>query len=321
MPSIINLLQNATELQEFIIRGVTSTDELDGEEYSKKRAYLLQEKSLHEHLPEFLRKCRTLEQANHHIKGLFPSYAERRSFVWESFVPLLDFLERIEQVTTAKSINKVFISYSVKDKAIAGELKNLLTYAQLDSFLAHEDIEISEEWAQRILEEINSCEIFICLLSKNFTESVYCIQETGIAASKKNICIIPLSVDGAIPPGFLAKIQSSKIKGANIKAEDLLPAFINFDQQLATSIIINILGTSGGFRAAENNFNLLKPYIENINNDQAKRLIKFCTENSQIYDAVRCANDLLPTLLRLYSSLMDEDEKRFIEHQIARYRK
>jgi hypothetical protein len=46
-----------------------------------------------------------------------------------------------------------FISYQTEDKQIAGRIKSLLETIGVKSFLAHEDIDVSEEWRIKILEE------------------------------------------------------------------------------------------------------------------------------------------------------------------------
>lgn len=40
-----------------------------------------------------------------------------------------------------------FISYQTADKQIAGRIKELLESIGITSFLAHEDIDVSEEWS------------------------------------------------------------------------------------------------------------------------------------------------------------------------------
>lgn len=73
--------------------------------------------------------------------------------------------------------------------------------------MAHEDIEVSEEWRIAILKEIRKAEIFIPILSAQYFESVWCVQESGIAAFRK-MAIIPLAIDATKPKGFFGHIQS-----------------------------------------------------------------------------------------------------------------
>jgi hypothetical protein len=89
-------LENVQSLQSILIARATGTlGDGDGNdnEYTALRAYLIKNISYRELLPSFIRMNRTLEQFWQFIKGKFPSYAERRSYIWSEFSPLLDYLE------------------------------------------------------------------------------------------------------------------------------------------------------------------------------------------------------------------------------------
>jgi len=64
-----------------------------------------------------------------------------------------------------------FISYQSADKVIAGKVKNLLAGVGIPAFMAHEDINVSEEWRLKILEEIGKADLFVSLWSKNYGSS------------------------------------------------------------------------------------------------------------------------------------------------------
>lgn len=85
----------------------------------------------------------------------------------------------------AISLPRVFISYATCNKALAGNIKNFLKDRyQIPVFLAHEDINISIEWRNAILNELINANVFIAILDKNFRFSDWCSQELGIAVSK-----------------------------------------------------------------------------------------------------------------------------------------
>ena len=48
---------------------------------------------------------------------------------------------------------KVFLSYHSSDRALAGEIKLQLNLYGVDVFMAHEDIQPTEDWQTRILSE------------------------------------------------------------------------------------------------------------------------------------------------------------------------
>ena len=55
-----------------------------------------------------------------------------------------------------------FVSYQTADKVVAGKIRDALAEVGIQTFLAHEDIFVSEEWRLKILEQIGVCDIFIC---------------------------------------------------------------------------------------------------------------------------------------------------------------
>lgn len=109
---------------------------------------------------------------------------------------------------------KAFISYSSKDKEIAGIVKKYLSNLGIDSFLAHEDINPSLEWQVEIVNQLNICDIFVPLITDNFKDSDWTSQETG-AAFIRDMDIIPISFylkdqTLVLPTGFISKYQTLK---------------------------------------------------------------------------------------------------------------
>lgn len=107
-----------------------------------------------------------------------------------------------------------FISYSSEDKEIAGIVKNALLNLGINSFLAHEDITPSQEWQGEIVNKLNTCNIFVPIITKNFRESDWTSQESG-AAFIKGMDIVPISVKFPdetfiLPYGFMSKYQALK---------------------------------------------------------------------------------------------------------------
>ena len=118
----------------------------------------------------------------------------------------------IQQKPFSKSI-RIFLSYSSDDGILAGKIKRYLEdYFGFEVFLAHEDIGAAEEWPKVIIENLKSTDIFMPLLSPNFTKSSFTDQETGMAFILGK-GIIPISVEtGVTPYGFINKIQALKLK-------------------------------------------------------------------------------------------------------------
>jgi hypothetical protein len=115
--------------------------------------------------------------------------------------------------------NGIFISYSNKDKKLAGKIRNSLAQSlkNVEIFLAHHDIEVSKEWRQEIQQHLEKSDLLIAILTPNFKSSVWTNQETGFALGK-GTTVIPLIVEGTDIRefGFVEEKQ-----GITIKEDDL----------------------------------------------------------------------------------------------------
>lgn len=126
-----------------------------------------------------------------------------------------------------ESINSknIFISYSHENSKLADAIKNQLEQMGFIVFLAHKDIKISYKWLDKIISELNGCNVFVGLVTKSYTESTYCLEELGfaLALDKKifNFCINwdkKTSMEKAL--GFCSIYQSQKIH-SNVHKEQV----------------------------------------------------------------------------------------------------
>jgi hypothetical protein len=99
---------------------------------------------------------------------------------------------------------RVFLSYSTLDKHLAGRVKWHFRGVGFSVFLAHEDLEPSDEWLRCIKTELKKCNVFIPLITSNFRLSPWTDQETGFAISRekstKKCLILPLLVNPVALP-------------------------------------------------------------------------------------------------------------------------
>ena len=159
---------------------------------------------------------------------------------------------------SAKSDVQIFVSYSTLDKQIAGSVKETLANAGFTVFLAHEDIMPSSEWVEVILDNLNSSDIFIPLITTNFKESDWTAQEAGFALSKGTL-IIPVSIDGRMPFGFISRFQALKIDPMYIArdAKQIVDTILEraqtlpFKYRLVNSIIAKFSASDGWGQAGD----------------------------------------------------------------------
>ena len=214
---------------------------------------------------------------------------------------------------------RAFLSYQNEDREVAGRIARLLDSIGVASFMAHEDIIVSEEWRLQLLRELAATDLFVAILSQRFFSSVWCTKESGIA-SFRELTIIPLSIDGTVPSGFLGHIQSTRIDPAQPRYEDLFPGIARKDFDFLIAGIIRLSGASRQpWRHAEANFELILPYINRATRQQIVELLTVSTHNLEVCNAARCIRDYLPPLIKTHGRYMKRKDLRELKDVKARY--
>lgn len=213
-----------------------------------------------------------------------------------------------------------FLSYATADKLIAAEVAKALHVLGIKTFLAHEDIHVSHEWRSTLLEELGKVDLFVPILSSNYYSSVWCVQESGIAAFRSGVTIVPLSTDGTIPAGFLGAIQSTKIDpNTYISPWSIVPGLMRRDVSSAIDAMINLVALSGSYRGAEHNFQQLLPHLERATEAQKVRLLEVSAKNDQVHHAGLCARDYLPPIMKTHGHLLDPQVREKLGDVLKRY--
>lgn len=206
-----------------------------------------------------------------------------------------------------KSI-RVFVSYSTEDKVIAGQIKNSLHEFGLEVFLAHEDISPSLEWQDVILQNLESIDIFVPLLSSNFIQSSWTDQESGYALAKDKY-IIPISLDDTNPYGFIGKYQTLRIATSQVYSGCLLIVKTICSNVKFTEAMINLLiksfENSVSFDMAGIRSHLLSE-AKKISKAQLDQIIKAAIENSQIRFSFK-AREYLEILFNKHKQFVDKE--------------
>ncbi len=108
----------------------------------------------------------------------------------------------------------VFISYSNKDGVMAGKLASVLRTLRVETFLAHEDINVGAQWRDVVRNEICECNILAALVTPNFYKSKYTDQELGAAWGLGKPTLLVL-VDKMTPTGFITERQGLEYNEKN----------------------------------------------------------------------------------------------------------
>lgn len=200
---------------------------------------------------------------------------------------------------------RAFISYSIEDRLLAGCLRDELKRYGILPFIAHDDIQLSEEWLKRIESEILSCDAFFPILTNNFRRSKWTDHEVGIAVAHKK-AIFPLNAE-LMPYGFLSRYQGSELKYrvnrrifpdeeyCNIEDSSIFRIIdaIDYRKSLQTQFtngLVQALKKINGFRRAEKIIKYLE--TKNLTAQQVNKIIEHAIENNQVHSAYGCIDFL-----------------------------
>ena len=74
-----------------------------------------------------------------------------------------------------------FMAIRTGDREISAKVSELFERFSITTFMAHEHIEVSNEWRLEILKQLEKADLFVPILSKNYYGSIWCKQELGIS--------------------------------------------------------------------------------------------------------------------------------------------
>jgi len=202
-----------------------------------------------------------------------------------------------------------FISYSSKQKVIGGKFKSYLeNYCGYETFIAHDDILGSTIWEEEIIKAIKNADFFIPLISKEFKESPFTDQETGIAICLKKK-IIPVKLDEINPYGFIEKYHALQYRN-DINNLALTIAQIglickpqsSYHQKVLNSIVYAFC-KSISFEIANATIQILCK-CNDLSSHQLAQIVKAIKTNSQIKNAYGL-NALKECLRKKYKMSID----------------
>ena len=198
-----------------------------------------------------------------------------------------------------------FISYSYSDRKYAGQTKKVLKEVGVSAFLAHEDLEVSEEWKKRIIEELKTCDLFVPLLSEDFRRSEWASQEAGFITSRPEVRIAPLSVDGTIPYGFFGHVQSGRIGKSGVTHELLIVPLAWHEPRAFLPALIERAVDAASFRSAERMMRPLVPLFPLFTAQEAQTFAEGAAGNGQVWSAFECRTEHLPEFIRVQGSQIE----------------
>ena len=100
---------------------------------------------------------------------------------------------------------RVFLSHKTTVKVETSQLKQALARCGIASFVAHDDIEPTQEWHREIERALFSMDALVALLTPDFHDSNWTDQEVGVAIGR-GVPLIPVRL-GCDPYGLMGKGQ------------------------------------------------------------------------------------------------------------------
>lgn len=100
---------------------------------------------------------------------------------------------------------RVFLSHKANFKKETSKLKEALARCGISSFVAHEDIEPTEEWLREIERALFSMDALVALLTEDYHDSYWTDQELGVAMGR-GVPLISIRL-GRDPYGLMGKKQ------------------------------------------------------------------------------------------------------------------
>ena len=173
---------------------------------------------------------------------------------------------------------RAFISYSHSERHVASMVSNALESIGVESFMAHDNLRINEEWRERILREIMQCDLFVALISRAYKESAWCDQEAGLAVGRQpDMPVFPISLDDTDPYGFLGKWQGLRIDPGEEVALDareaFLPRLVEILPRKALPALIGLIEGVSSYQGADSALEVIAPHIASLEPKEAVRLL------------------------------------------------
>jgi hypothetical protein len=200
-----------------------------------------------------------------------------------------------------------FLSYSHRDRLLAGSIRYAFALYGISAFLAHEDIQPSQEWQDEISRALRACEIFFPLLTASFHGSDWTDQETGMAVALNKI-IVPLKAP-LNPYGFIARYQAQLFQAEDVdgalhwpgidetcwKVIRSLARRSDVGDRIKNGVIVKF-AQSGAFKEAAQYASRLND-LEPFDAAQIEEIVRVSCKNTQIYGSF-AARDYVRDLMK-----------------------
>jgi TIR domain len=192
---------------------------------------------------------------------------------------------------------RLFLSHVSRIKTETSALKAALQPYGIDAFVAHEDIEPSQEWQKEIEFALRSMHAFCALVTEDYNRSKWCDQEAGYALGR-GVPFVLLAC-GTAPYGLMGKHQAAKgqlvpsalLQESATRVVDVLSKQESLIHPL-TEGAVQALETAHTFASAKASMKRLAVMEKSLSKEQILRMLAAARSNSQVSDATNVPNQI-----------------------------
>jgi len=193
---------------------------------------------------------------------------------------------RVEPPFWRQGMLKLFITHLAAHRKFVAELQEALWDYGISGFVAHSDIEPTQEWQTEIETALATCDALVAFLHPDFHLSIWTDQEIGFAMGR-GVPVFSVRF-GQDPYGFIGRFQAfdGKGKSAGALARELFEAYRKNKQTqaLMAGALVRLLEESNNFASTKERVGYLEE-LEAWDPSFSARLKGALTSNSQISDA------------------------------------
>lgn len=210
--------------------------------------------------------------------------------------------EALQRIWGAEHV-RVFLSHKVSVKEQTSKLKKSFARCRISAFVAHEDIEPTEEWQRAIEKALFSMDALVALLSEDYHDSKWTDQEVGVAIGR-GVPLIAVRL-GLDPYGLMGKGQGlggcswSDTNTIAVKVFHLLHKLLPDKSQLFECALSAYASADSWTDSAWKVEHLLSVF-KTLNTGQIERVVKTYKTNRQNKDSFKGRN-LLESLLKKWT--------------------
>lgn len=184
---------------------------------------------------------------------------------------------------------RVFISHRDRHKKLARDLADELEPYGFSCFVAHETIPANEEWRKVILAGLETMEIMLVVLTSDFSESFWTMQEVGYALGKA-VPLVSLKLETADPPGFISHMQA--LRGSIGQPTDsvtklvpLLAKALGRQERLQGAIVKSFV-SSPHWGETTVRFDRMTEVVDRLTDAELATIIEGFRRNDQLHNAM-----------------------------------